>query len=213
MVVATDNLWNNQISTWIPAFFFFIYFWPWINPAGLFEPTQIPSSTYLVWKTCIWRCGGAFLHLCNQAFTHTFLPANKLISILQRYVLWQGSPLGARFKEQLHSSWRSYTCSSLCREQPRRFKQFQTYSFWWFAWLFSEQMRWSTHSIVRLTARWLIWKQFRGFIMIFALTFPQQKEIRKVKINKLNSMLFKGKTLSSHNLMATKLIFTFAKSC
>lgn len=49
--------------------------------------------------------------------------------------------------------------------------------------------------------------------MIFALTFPQQKEIRKVKINKLNSMLFKGKTLSPHNLMATELIFTFAKSC
>lgn len=44
-------------------------------------------------------------------------------------------------------------------------------------------MRSSVHSIAQLTARWLMWKPFRGFIITFALTFPHREERNKENHN------------------------------
>ena len=128
---------TRRLHEYFPFFFFFFFFGPRLTHHGFLNPHKFHLRSSKFERLANRDITALPSTLASQVFTDTFLSANKLMRILQHYVLWQDSTLGARFKEQLHSSWHSYTCSSLHSEQPRRFKQFQPYSFWWLSWLFS----------------------------------------------------------------------------
>ena len=130
---ATHNLWNHELSTRIPAFFF----GPRLTHRSFLNPHKFHPQSGKFQRLAYRDITELPPTPASQVLAHTFLSANKPIRILQHSGLWQDSTLGARFQEQLHSSWHRYTCSSPHSEQPSRFKPFQPSSFWWLSWLFS----------------------------------------------------------------------------
>lgn len=136
------------------------------------------------------------------------LPASSLISISHHYSLWQDCAGGARLGKQLlpagtaaHAhphTGSSHKGSSNSRPTlPGGFLGC-------FLCKCSQVFNWQhgDSSENNLEDLWLslLWH------------FLTEKGVKKIKINRLNSTLIEGKSLPSHNLMATKLRLTFSVS-